>query len=454
MNGLRSATVLLSIVLLFRADLAHPQGALPDAPVVGSDATALKIKADLLFKRILLKPNDLDAAFQYAEVETALGDLEAAIGSLERMLFYNPNLSRVKLELGILYFRLGSYAMAKSYLDSAVAGPNIPPDVRERVVAFDSEIDRRLSTHQFSFFAQTGLRGQSNANAGPNSLNVRALGEQATLSTQFRRQADVNAFVLGTAQFIYDFENQRGDVWETNATGYYAAQFKVAHLNLGLGEIDTGPRLAIGTGTGLSFRPYVLGEEISLGDAQYLGDGGGGVSFRYQSPNGYVVDVGAEGRARAFSNSTPYPNAHDQRGDQVIVPLTLSGPAMFDGLRWQGRLSYVHNEAFATYFSYDQFGIELSLPYEFPGLFLANGHSWTVAPFGSFFDVAYATPQALVDPNLKRHDRLFQGGATLDMRFRDDFGFAITAQYVATQSNLPNFRTSDFIVSAGPTFRY
>ena len=45
-----------------------------------------RIAADLLFKRLLLKPDDLAAGFQYAQLETELGDYEAAIGALERIL--------------------------------------------------------------------------------------------------------------------------------------------------------------------------------------------------------------------------------------------------------------------------------------------------------------------------------------------------------------------------------
>ena len=77
-----------------------------------------------MFKHLLAKPNDLDAAFRFSEIETKLGDYEAAIGALERMLFYNPNLPRVKLELGLLYFKLHSYEMAKSYFNAAIASPD------------------------------------------------------------------------------------------------------------------------------------------------------------------------------------------------------------------------------------------------------------------------------------------------------------------------------------------
>ena len=33
---------------------------------------------------------------------------------------FNPNLPRVKLELGVLYFKLGSYELARSYFQEAV----------------------------------------------------------------------------------------------------------------------------------------------------------------------------------------------------------------------------------------------------------------------------------------------------------------------------------------------
>src|SRR5687767_5620647 len=87
-------------------------------PVPGAAAGAVRDPAltaeyEALFKQILANPANLDANFRFAEVSTQIGDFEAAIGALERIVFYNPNLPRVRLELGILYFRLGSYAMAR-----------------------------------------------------------------------------------------------------------------------------------------------------------------------------------------------------------------------------------------------------------------------------------------------------------------------------------------------------
>ncbi|HEV7256209.1 MAG TPA: hypothetical protein VGN82_00385 [Bosea sp. (in: a-proteobacteria)] len=88
------------------------------------------------------------------------------------MLIFDLGLQRVRLELGVLYFKLGSYGQAKTYLTSATEQPDTPAEVRLRVQSFLTEIDRRQQVSHFSGFARLGLRHQSNANADPNGLNV------------------------------------------------------------------------------------------------------------------------------------------------------------------------------------------------------------------------------------------------------------------------------------------
>ena len=135
------------------------------------------------FKHMLLDPSNLDNSFRYAELGIKIGDYEAAISALERMLLYNPDLPRVRLELGVLYFRLGSYAIARAYLTRAVAGDNVPDDVRARVAVFLDEIDNRLSNHRFSGSVYGGLRYQNNANAGPERAAISLAGAPGGQST-------------------------------------------------------------------------------------------------------------------------------------------------------------------------------------------------------------------------------------------------------------------------------
>jgi tetratricopeptide (TPR) repeat protein len=82
---------------------------------------------------MLQNPGDLDIAFEYAEISTQVGDYEGAVSTLERMLIFAPNTPRLQLELGILYYRLGSYEIARSYFAQVVANPNVLPGIGAKV---------------------------------------------------------------------------------------------------------------------------------------------------------------------------------------------------------------------------------------------------------------------------------------------------------------------------------
>jgi tetratricopeptide (TPR) repeat protein len=84
--------------------------------ISGQDRAQLTAEQDKLFQQMLREPGNLDVAFAYASVSARLGDNEAAVTALERMLLFNPNLPRIDLELGALYFRMGSFDLAGDYL--------------------------------------------------------------------------------------------------------------------------------------------------------------------------------------------------------------------------------------------------------------------------------------------------------------------------------------------------
>lgn len=63
----------------------------------------IEARRESLLKQMIARPNDLDLAFEYAQLSSQVGDYEGAISTLERMLIYSPNTPRLQLELGVLY---------------------------------------------------------------------------------------------------------------------------------------------------------------------------------------------------------------------------------------------------------------------------------------------------------------------------------------------------------------
>ena len=139
----------------------------------------IQARYDAAFQEMVKKPADLDVLFTFATLASQNNDLEGAISALERMLLINPDLPRVRLELGVLYYRLGSYEVARTYLETALQSAAMPPDVRSRAEKFLAEIEKRQSRSRFSGEFFLGTRYQSNANLGPPTSSVRLFGQVA-----------------------------------------------------------------------------------------------------------------------------------------------------------------------------------------------------------------------------------------------------------------------------------
>ena len=441
--------------------LAQPAGASTPTQAASPSAAPMSngdklIAADLLFKRLLIKPDDLDAGFRYAELETELGDYEAAIGALERMLYYNPNLPRVQLQLGVLYFHLRSYEMARNYFEAVLNAPDTPSDIRTEVQTYVAAVDKAVAINQFSIYGQFGLAYQTNANAGPNSPNVLALGQNALLSPQFQKTPDWNAFGLVTVHDFYDFDDQRGDGWESDLIAYYSQQFKVTRLDLGLVELRTGPRIGIGDYGGLTVHPYAIGNVLTLGGANYLNTAGAGASLNWPVNENLTITPGVEFRNRWYSDSANYPTAEGQSGGQWIGYVFGSGLISAPwGLSWQGRVSYTDSSASYGPYAFHDFSIDLGLPYSFAApSFAHSGSLWTLTPSVGFSYTPYALPDLIVDPFTTRMDKQWRVSGTLDTNFYHNIGFTLQVQYLRTYSTVPNYSLQDFLVAAGPTFRF
>ncbi|MBB5048091.1 tetratricopeptide (TPR) repeat protein [Rhodopseudomonas rhenobacensis] len=421
---------------------AEPTAAPTPASVVQGDY-------DALFQQMYQSPSNLDVSFRFAHEAVARGDYEAAIGALERMLFFNPDLPRVKLELGVLYFKLGSFEIARGYLQDAVKGANVPAEVRSQVMAYLAEIDRRLSRHDYSVFLNAGIRYQSNANVGPNGLLVRALGNDATLDGKYGKQPDWSTFQTVAANYAYKL-NTRGDAFELTFLGINARQNKLSQYNLGLVEVLAGQRVAIGQNASLKY--YGIGDQVWLGDASYFNAVGGGLSARTAIGDIGLAEALVETRHRRFSDSVNYPTASEQSGELLTAAVLTD--LRFGPLHWTTRLGYDCNNAITDYNSYKRYSIDLAFPYEFSTALFGAPRQFVIAPTVGYSFARYDAPYFIVDPDVARRDREWRYGGIIDAQLVDNIGLRTQLQYFKINSTLPNYTTDNLSVSVGPTVRF
>jgi hypothetical protein len=415
----------------------------------------LQAQYDALFQQMLRDPSNLDLMFQFAAVATRLENYEAAIGTLERMLLFNPNLPRVKLELGVLYFRLGSYVVARQYFEDALASADAPPVVRERVQVYLDEMDRRDSRHQVAGAVTFGARYQTNANAGPASSNVRALGFDATLDDEFMEQDDWNLFALGTVQHVYDLQENPGDSWITTALAYYSKQVDLEELDLGYVEATTGPRFTLirAEDGDLTARPFGLANLVTLGDDLHFYTAGAGVDLLRPIGDDVLLSAGYIFRYKHFINTDERPNndamsayEHTGRASVRMFP--------FEGVTVEGRAAYTDEDAHAPYESNTEWlaGGAVSLLYDAP--FGLTERQWQVRFGGEYIETDFRTPDPLVDPMVTRFDREWRARVTNTVPVTDDLLGTVEVQYQDNQSNLPNFEYDNWSVLVSATKTY
>jgi tetratricopeptide (TPR) repeat protein len=245
----------------------------------GQGASDFTKTIDPLFAGVLAHPGNLGNTIQYAAASANRGDIESAISAYEQLRFYNPRLAATRFQLGVLYYQLGSYDQARGYLQTALQMPDVTPELRQNIEDLLELVDKKLRPDQFSGFAQTGLRYQSNASLGAGAQTVLASG--ATLNSRFVARPDWNWFGTAGINYVHDFETQTGETFEASVIAYDAQQFTLHQFDIGLIELRAGPRFALSPGdiNGLTVKPYVVATGALLADAPYMAASAAGLRF-------------------------------------------------------------------------------------------------------------------------------------------------------------------------------
>lgn len=410
-----------------------------------------------LFSQFLARPAEYATNAAYARKEAGDRDYEAAIVALERLLYFNPDLARVKYELATLYFRLKAYDMAARYLDEALASPGLDEDTRRKIEILQPTVRKELRPSRFYGVLQLGLGYNTNVPGVPGPGFVRSFGAEVANTGPFFAAGGAQAMLLGEITHIYDFENQRGDVWETRLSGVAAAQFRFGSLSSVLGEITTGPRLAIAPDAlpGATIRPYVVASYGALSLGRVGSSVGVGVSARFPFGSTFHVEPGFEWRRLdvAATNQNLATVSLVNTGSLWTASLATHWSAT-DRLTFDAKAFYGRNVSYTGALSSRRIGLEGSARYEFDPPFAAIGWRWSVAPFVRYVETRFDAPDAVIDPLVARVDRQLKVGTQFDMPITPMLGVSALVQYTRNNSSLPNFRTSAWSGLIGPTLRF
>jgi hypothetical protein len=462
LSGLRRFGGLFALALVVLGLI----GGSPSAQELSSaERTQLLAQKDILFRRMLREPGNLDTAFAYADVSARLGDNEAAVAALERMLLFNPDLPRVQLELGTLYFRMGSFEIARTYFDRAAAA-NPPDEVKARIETYLGQIVRLDSPQHLAGLVFFGVQYQSDANVAPGSPGIHSPVGDIILNSQFVKRADVNGFGTGTVLYSYDLGTQTRDTLEIGGTGFINHYTDVTRLDLGLVEATAGPRFnfsePLSGVSALSLKPYLIANDVSLGENQYFHTLGAGGEASAVIWGDVRLRSLFEYRKKNFNDAPDRPLSRGLNGSDKLVSLYLTKPITaipdseltleFDFLDQDTRLAFYSNKSYAGAAAYrirydDPTGI-LRFPLE-TTFFL--GRSW--ADYAAPDPCCNTSGTAAFSPS-ERLDRRWRFGITQSFQVASDIAIIVQLQRDIVSSNLPLYAYTSNSVLVGPQIRF
>ena len=433
---IRAATVVVALSLVSETTPARAQ----------TEAADLEARQAALFEALSADPTNLDLMFAYAVTSIRLEDYEPAIATLERMLIFNPDLPRVRLELGVAYYRLGVYEVARFQFEEALAaGP--PQEVVDRVQPFLDRIDRRTARHGYGGAVTAGALYSSNANLGPDDRLVRAAnlpGGFGTIPSDADAAPDFGLKLTAVGEHRYDLRTPRDDAWVTSA-GYTGIRYR----REGDGDLDaatatTGPRLALDDEPfGLKARPFLGASYVRSGGDELYWEGGGGV----EATDSLSPDWSAFGLGTVFWRE--FTDSADEEYDGLYT--AISGGLIHrpgGGRVERGALFLRADGTDEAHTSNWEIGLRLSATRELP-IHEAEGFGWSELPWRATVFAQgslrrYQGADAVVDPSTTRQDWDGRLGARLVAPIGLETAIAADISYFERFSNIQNYDLDNF----------
>jgi hypothetical protein len=444
----------MAVLLLGGTTTSRPAAA--ETPA--GDSTSQRRQLDDLLGQVLRDPASIELTLRYARLATELEDYEAAITALERLLFFNPTLARPRLELGVLYYRLGSYAQARSYLEQAQAAADLPPDSAALISQYLADIGKRDTQQRFTGDLLTGILNETNANFGPTGSNVQVGGLTIPLPSQFTHKTDQSWATSGSTLYSYDLEDQDRTTLDVTGRGFFTRHARVRDLDLVALESTVGPRTTLATWgmSGFSFRPYAIADYVHLGPEPLYHAFGFGLDAQQTITPALSVRAIYEMRDQRFYNSALRPTAANLSG--IPNSITLQGAYLFGADQAvtasfgfaddSTRVVFQDNRQYAGTLAYQ---IGYQAPFDWAA---AGGAPWTTAASVNYSIYEYGGPDPLINPATTRRDRIWRLNLLQTAPITDQFGFYMQLQYARVNSTLINFSYDNFSVLFGPQFHF
>ncbi len=387
----------------------------------------------------------------FANVASRIGNYEAAIGALESILLQNPGLNRVRVELGVMYFRVGAYDVSRFHLEQALASGTLSPQVTARAQSFLAVDEDRMDGTSISGSVTAGLRWDTNPTLQSDKelqSVVDPFYGDIVMPNDNDVDDDFSGFLQGSILWREDLGNQWGETWDTTGLTYWRWQFDTEDVDIGYNKVTTGPRLAIMPGTldNAFVRPYVLGTFtlVDQGYANASGGGGVGVSKRF----GTWLTVSADGNARYRDSQS------DSQDGMIYAAQAKIAMALNEDILVTLGAAYDRTDAEEDYRSSDRLTGFLGLNVRYDAPFGLTDYPWEFSFHGEVSKVTYDAPDPGVSTELERDETNTRFVLRNTVGLSSSWFIFAEGGIYQTTSSINNYDVDNEYVAVGATWRF
>lgn len=401
--------------------------------------------------------DDAETSFNLARTAVSAGDVRGAIAAFERVLQVNPDLANIKLELGLLYLRVGQADLARSYLEAAVDAADAPEEARQRArqaLRVSNGLSRPWSVHGTLFL---GGQYQTNPNGSPNTVSVIGpFGEPILVSGDQLRVVggdDYSAAATANLEVAYGIGNQRGDALVADLDLAQNEYAKTNELDASYVNLRLGPRFNFGRPidpTGY-IRPFASGTILTLDRSGYYYSYGGGLEALGRATLNLTITGQLSYERRDFRNSETRPRARDQTGDYWLGVGDISWQ-IATRVRLNAGSIVEHVDAREAYWSRTSYGPRFGLTAVCTAP--VGSIPWVVRFGGQYRRSDYKEADPFVDAVRARAEDRYDIDAAINIPLTSTIALDFRAQQSWNRANFPNYRYKNSFGSFGLNYRF
>lgn len=430
-----------------------------------ASAADIQRQVDDAFRDVLARAESLEARTRYASLLVQAGNFEGGIAALEGLLLAPDAPPGIRIELAVLYYRLGSYAIAEAYLREALADPRLDEALRQQASALLPDVVRRNQVSHLSGSLMVGLRAQRNPAAATGEGRILAAGVLVPRDERNRPRSDVDAHVWGKLDHVFDLGTQNEATVLTSLVGYanhYSSVDSHAYRPENTDPFDVAT-VAASSGIrfkpspadlpGLTLRPHLMLGQVVLNGHRYFATGALGLDGNYRISDRLSWGAGYEARHYAYSARPDITDSARATGNEHS--LRLRGAVETGANRvLSGEFAVIDRGAERSYLEFR--GAEARLAYAFSYVDpLANsGAVWTTTLSGSALQRRYRGADPSIDPATRRRDTEWRVSLLNSMPLARDVALQVQLEYTRTPSNLPNYAYSNLAGSVGVMWKF